>query len=159
MSGTLFWRLRAHLGYAFARRLMGWPWLVRQPRAWQWMQGQFARMANLGHRPAQSFYGHVLLFRGQGFGAREEGLRLLRLAADAGDAKAAYQLGVQALQGSAQVAADAVAAARYWAQAADAGHPLAAQRLAALYREGAPGLPVDTGLAARYAERAAQLGL
>lgn len=154
-----FWRLRSRLTYAVARRLMGWPWLVRQARAWQWMQGQFARMANLGDAAAQSFYGHLLLFRGHGFGAREEGLRLLRLAAASGDAKAAYQVGVQSLKGDNQHAADALAAARFWRQAADAGHPLAARRLGELYRSGGPGLPVDDELAARYESRARQLGL
>ncbi|MDF3934218.1 sel1 repeat family protein [Pseudomonas citronellolis] len=159
MNREWYWRLRARLAYAVARRLLGWPWLVRQPRAWQWMQGQFARMAALGDVPAQSFYGHLLLFRGQGFGAREEGLRLLALAAAGGDAKAAYQLGAQALQGSPQQSPDAERAARFWAQAAAAGHPLAARRLADLYREGGPGLAADAEQAVRYAERAAQLGL
>ena len=41
-------------------------------------------MAALGDVKAQSFYGHILYFRGQGFGARQEGARLLRLAAEAG---------------------------------------------------------------------------
>ena len=41
----MLWSLRARLGYLLARRLLGWPWLVKQPRAWHWMQGQFARMA------------------------------------------------------------------------------------------------------------------
>ncbi|MBO3277211.1 SEL1-like repeat protein [Pseudomonas schmalbachii] len=159
MLNERFWRLRAQAGYTVARRLMGWPWLVRQPRAWQWMQGQFARMANLGDLPAQSFYGHLLLFRGQGFGAREEGLRLLRLAAVGGDAKAAYQLGVQALAGDTRAAASAVEAARYWEQAAEAGHPLAARKLAELYRQGGPGLAPDEAQAARLDQRAGQLGL
>lgn len=159
MSREFVWRLRARLSYAVARRLMGWPWLVRQPRAWRWMQGQFSRMANLGDVAAQSFYGHLLLFRGQGFGAREEGLRLLALAAAGGDAKAAYQLGVQALQGSAQRQPDGAAAARHWAQAAEAGHPLAARRLAELYRDGAEGLAADAEQAERYQAVAARLGL
>ena len=118
-----------------------------------------SRMANLGDVAAQSFYGHLLLFRGQGFGAREEGLRLLALAAAGGDAKAAYQLGVQALQGSAQRQPDGAAAARHWAQAAEAGHPLAARRLAELYRDGAEGLAADAEQAERYQAVAARLGL
>lgn len=155
----LYWRLRARLTYAVARRLMGWPWLVRRERAWQWMQGQFSRMAALGDIGAQSFYGHLLLFRGQGLGAREEGLHLLRQAAAGGDAKAAYQVGVQSLKGDTRHAADAQEAARYWGQAADAGHPLAARQLVALYRSGGPGLAPDEAQAARYEARAHQLGL
>lgn len=159
MPREVFWRLRSRLAYGLARRLMGWPWLVRQPRAWQWMQGQFSRMANLGDSAAQSFYGHLLLFRGQGFGAREEGLRLLRLAAASGDARAAYQVGVQLLKGDTTHAADAGEAARYWIQAAERGHPLAARKLADLYRAGGAGLAPDEELAARYEARARQLGL
>ncbi|MFI8607700.1 sel1 repeat family protein [Pseudomonas sp. NPDC077649] len=147
----LLWRLRAGLGYWLARRLFHWPWLLRQPRAWQWLQGQYARQAKLGDVPAQSFYGHILLFRGQGLGAREEGLRLLRLAAEGGDGKAAYQLGVQALQGDARQAPDGQAAAHWWELAFAAGHPLAAARLHRLYRDGAPGLAADPELAERYA--------
>ncbi|MCR3796588.1 sel1 repeat family protein, partial [Pseudomonas aeruginosa] len=43
MNSEWIWRLRARLGYGVARQLLGWPWLVKQPRAWQWMQGQFSR--------------------------------------------------------------------------------------------------------------------
>ncbi len=143
--------LRARLGYVLARRLFHWPWLVKQPRAWRWMEGQFARLANLGHRPAQSFYGHILLFRGQGMAARNEGRRLLALAAKAGDTKAAYQLGVLSLAGDTQHAADAQQAIDWWTQAANAGHPAAAYRLAELYRAGAPGIPVDLALAEHFA--------
>jgi TPR repeat protein len=155
----MLWPVRARLGYWLARRLFHWRWLLQQPRAWAWMQGQYARMAALGHVPAQSFYGHILLFRGQGFGAREEGLRLLRLAAQGGDGKAAYQVGVQVLAGDSRQAADAAEAARWWAVAADAGHPLAAQRLSQLYRDGGPGLAADAVQAERFAHRAEQLGL
>ncbi len=117
-----WWKLRARLGYGFARWLMQWPALVRQPRLWRWMEGQFARMANLGDTSAQSFYGHVLLFRGQGLGARNEGRRLLQLAAQAGDGKSAYQLGLLSLQDTPQQAADAAQAAEWWGKAAAAGH-------------------------------------
>lgn len=155
----MLWRLRARLGYVLARQLFHWSWWVKQPRGWRWLEGQFARMANLGDVAAQSFYGHILLFRGQGLGAREEAIRLLRLAAIGGDGKAAYQLGVLSLAGDSRQAADAVQAAHWWSLAAAAGHPLAAQRLADLYRDGAVGLPVDAELSARYAGRARELGL
>lgn len=81
-------------------------------------------MANLGDVGAQSFYGHILTFRGVGLGAREEGVRLLRLAALAGDAKAAYQVGVISLAGTPSKAPDPVEAARFWRIALKAGHPL-----------------------------------
>jgi TPR repeat protein len=155
----MFWALRARLGYLLARRLFQWRWLVKQPRVWNWMQGQFARMAALGDVQVQSFYGHLLLFRGQGLGARQEGLRLLQLAATAGDAKAAYQLGVVSLAGDLQRAADAQLAAQWWVKAAAAGHPLAARRLVSLYQQGALGLAPNPRQAALYEVRATELGL
>ncbi|WP_271411042.1 sel1 repeat family protein [Pseudomonas sp. Q1-7] len=155
----MLWNLRARLGYQVARRLMRFPGLVAHPRAWQWMQGQFARMAALGDVSAQSFYGHLLLHRGHGFGAREEGIRLLRLAAQGGDGKAAYQLGLLSLAGDARQAPDAAEAAHWWGLAANAGHPLAARKLADLYRDGGPGLGPDASAAERAARRAFELGL
>ncbi len=151
--------LRAHVGYWVARQLRGWRWAVGQPKVWRWMEGQFARMAALGDPDAQSFYGHVLLFRGVGLGAREEGLRLLRLAAQAGDSRAAYQLGVNSLKGSVSQAPDAAEAARWFSLAAQEGHPLAARRLAELYRDGGPGLEPNPSQAAHYDACAAKLGL
>jgi TPR repeat protein len=146
----MFGALRARVGYLLARRLFHWAWLVRQPRAWRWLEGQFARMANLGDCQAQSFYGHILLFRGQGLGARNEGRRLLGLAARAGDAKAAYQLGVLSLAGDTQHAADAQQAIYWWTLAAQAGHPAAAYRLAELYRTGAAGVAADAAQAEHF---------
>ena len=125
----MFLRLKARASYWLARRLFHWSWFVRQPRGWRWLEGQFARMANLGNVEAQSFYGHILTFRGQGLGAREEGVRLLRLAGQAGDGKAAYQVGVLSLAGSLGKAPDPAEAARWWTIAAKAGHPLAQIRL------------------------------
>lgn len=147
----MFGALRARIGYLLARRLFHWAWLVRQPRAWRWLEGQFARMAALGDTQAQSFYGHILLFRGQGLGARHEGRRLLGLAAQAGDAKAAYQLGVLSLSGDAQHSADAQQAIDWWMLAAQAGHPAAAYRLAELYRSGAAGVAADAAQAEHFA--------
>lgn len=130
----MFLRLKARAGYWLARRLFHRSWLVRQPRGWHWLEGQFARMANLGDVGAQSFYGHILTFRGVGLGAREEGVRLLRLAALSGDGKAAYQLGVISLAGTPSKAPDAVEAARWWGIAARVGHPLAELKLKELSR-------------------------
>ena len=143
-------RLKARLGYLVARKLFHQSWCMRQPRIWGWMEGQFSRMANLGDTRAQSFYGHILAFRGQGLGAREEGVRLLRLAALGGDAKAAYQLGVFSLAGTPLKTPDAAEAARWWAMAAKAGHPLATLKLAELYQQGGPGLLPDPQLASHY---------
>lgn len=155
----MLWKLRARAGYWLARRLFHWPWALRQPRLWHWMQGQYGRMAALGDASAQSFYGHILLFRGQGLGAREEGLRLLRQAASAGDAKSAYQLGVIALTADVRSPANAPEAARWWRMAADAGHPLAARQLAELLEQGGEGLAADATASAHYFERARQLGI
>ena len=146
----MLWRFKARLSYWLARKLFRWSWCVRQPRIWRWMEGQFARMANLGDIRAQSFYGHILAFRGQGLGAKEEGVRLLRLAALSGDAKAAYQVGVFSLAGSLGKTPDAAEAARWWTMAVKAGHPLAAHKLAMLYQEGGPGLLADPQLARLY---------
>lgn len=153
----MFAALRARIGYVLARRLFHWAWLVKQPRAWRWLEGQFSRMANLGDVQAQSFYGHILLFRGQGLGARNEGRRLLSLAAKAGDAKAAYQLGVLSLAGDGQYAADAQQSIEWWTLAAHAGHPAAAYRLAELYRSGAAGVSADEAQAEYFAALSSRL--
>ncbi|MNW15858.1 hypothetical protein D3C71_2145040 [compost metagenome] len=57
---------------------------------------------------------------------------MLRLAALAGDGKAAYQVGVISLAGTPGKAPDAAEAARWWRMAAKAGHPLAEHKLKAL---------------------------
>ena len=152
-------KIRAHVGYLFARKLMSARWAVQQPKMWRWMEGQFSRMAAIGNPKAQSFYGHILLFRGQGFGARQEGIRLLRLAAEKGDAKAAYQMGLISLSEDATHGPDATKAAHWWALAAEAGHPLAATRLAQLYAAGGHGLERNIIKAEQYRARAAKLGL
>jgi len=152
------WRLRARLTYLLARRLFHWSWFVQQPRGWQWLEGQFSRMANLGDIGAQSFYGHILAFRGQGLGSREEGVRLLRLAALGGDGKSAYQLGVLSLAGDTRKAPDAVDAVQWWSIAVKAGHPLAAIKLAQLYEQGGPGLAPDLERAKEFQVQSKQLG-
>ncbi|MNR59303.1 Sel1 repeat protein [compost metagenome] len=63
-------------------------------------------------------------------------MRLLRLAALAGDGKAAYQVGVISLAGTPSKAPDPAEAARWWEMAAKAGHPLAAIKLKELAARG-----------------------
>ena len=124
----MFAHLRAVIGYRVARLLFRVHAAVAQPRVWQWMQGQYARKANHGDPRAQSFYGHILLFRGQGPWARQEGIRLLTLAATAGEPKAAYQMGILCLKGE-HCPPDPIKARDWLQQAAAAGHPAALSRL------------------------------
>lgn len=150
MIKQLWWKSRAASSYWLARRLFHWPWALKQPSLWRWMEGQYARMAALGNVGAQSFYGHILLFRGQGLGAREEGLRLLRLAGRAGDAKAAYQVAVQADKGQGLAVRNCAEAVEFFTRAHEAGHPLAARHLHRLYLEGGPGMEPDMQQAKRF---------
>lgn len=151
--------VRARVGYLVARKLISARWAVQHPKVWGWIEGQFSRMAAIGDTKAQSFYGHILLFRGQGYGARQEGIRLLRLAAEKGDAKAAYQMGVISLGEDATHGPDGAKAAHWWTLAVEAGHPLAATRLAQLYLAGGHGLERDVLKAEHYKASAAKLGL
>ncbi|HLR17178.1 MAG TPA: hypothetical protein VK099_04835 [Alcanivoracaceae bacterium] len=119
--------LRARLGYWLARRLFGQRWAQQNARVWGWMQTQYARMAATGHREAQAFYGHLLYYKGQEPGAKFEGLRFLRLAAEQGDAKAAYQVGMHYMkEGSAE-------AVPWFERAEELEHPMAEIQLAKLH--------------------------
>lgn len=138
-----FWYWRARVSYLLARRLYRWSWLVEKPRGWHWLEGQYSQMAYLGDHDAESFYGHILVFRGDGQGARDEGARLMRLAALGGHGKAAYQLGVMSLAGDLRKGPDALEAAQWWEIAVKAGHPLAPIKLSQLFTLGGPGLPAD----------------
>ncbi len=151
----LFAKLRTQIGYSIARKLFNQRWAVENQRIWQWMQARFARMSGYDDRDARAFYGHVLLHRGQGVAAKSEGLRLLRLAAEAGDAKSAYQLGVHSLAGSLTEPANALKTAHWWELAGRAGHPLALQRLQQLYEEGGPQLEASPADAQRIAQQLA----
>ena len=151
----LFARLRTQLGYSVARKLFNQRWAVENQRVWQWMQERFAKMSRYDDVSARAFYGHVLLHRGQGLAAKNEGLRLLRLAAEAGDAKSAYQLGLQSLSGSLNQPANALQAAHWWELAGRAGHPLALQRLLELYEQGGPQLSASVDDAQRIKQQLA----
>lgn len=126
----LWAKIKAIIGYWFARRLFNQRWAVSNEKLWAWMQGQFSRKAALGDVAAQSFYGHLLLFKGQGFGAKQEAIRLLKQAANGGDAKAAFQLGQCYYTGSMQCNEDKEEARQWWEKAQSLGHPLAETKLA-----------------------------
>ena len=151
----LFAKLRAQIGYSIARKLFNQRWAVENQRIWAWMQERFARMSRYDDVEARAFYGHVLLHRGQGLGAKNEGLRLLRLAAQAGDAKSAYQLGLESLTDSLNKPADALQAAHWWEIAGRAGHPVALRRLLELYENGGPQLPASADDAQRIKQQLA----
>lgn len=149
------WRVK--VGYTVARKLFNQRWAVENQRIWLWMQERFARMSHYDDVAARAFYGHVLLHRGQGLAAQNEGLRLLRLAAKAGDAKSAYQLGVQCLKGSLNEPANALQAVHWWELAGQADHPLALKRLLELYEEGGPQLAPSADDAQRIKQKIAIL--
>lgn len=116
--------LRAKLGYWLARQLFGYRWAQQNQRVWEWMQNQYVRMANTGHKEAQAFYGHLLYHKGQGKAARYEGLRYLRMAGEQGDEKAAYQVGMHFLQ-----EADKQQAKEWFEKAEALEHPMAEVQL------------------------------
>lgn len=126
----LWSKIKAVVGYWFARRLFNQRWAVENEKIWNWMQGQFTRKAALGDVKAQSFYGFLLLFKGQGLGAKQEGIRLLKLAANNGDAKAAFQLGQCYYTGTLDCPEDKDQAKQWWEKALSLGHPLAETKLA-----------------------------
>lgn len=148
----MFWKWRTLLGYWVARRLFNQRWAVETDWIWEWMQTQFSRMATYDDVAARAFYGHLLLHKGQGMGARNEGVRLLRLAAQAGDAKSAYQLGVYSLQDNILQAGDPQQAADWFELALQHGHPAAGIKLLELYAEDGPAQTSD----AKKAERIRQ---
>lgn len=150
-------KVKASVGYFVARHLFKYTWAVKQPKLWQWMQMQFARQSQLGHPAATAFYGHLLLFKGQGLGAKEEGLRLLKIAAEAGDAKAAYQVAQNAAQGTVQNVPDLNTAVYWWKIAAKAGHYLAAKKLADIYATGQGDIAADQDACLFYQQLMQQL--
>jgi len=132
-----WYKWRAGFTYWLARKLFTKRWAVNNDLLWEWMQGQFARMAAFEDPAARSFYGHLLLHKGQGQAARNEGLRLLSLAGKAGDAKSSYQLGMHYLREE-DGAFEPVQAAQWLELALEQGHPLAAEKLLELYDENGP---------------------
>ena len=115
------------------------------------MQTQFSRMATYDDVAARAFMATIVA-QGQGMGARNEGVRLLRLAAQAGDAKSAYQLGVYSLQDNIHQAGDPQQAADWFELALQHGHPAAGIKLLELYAEDGPAQTSD----AKKAERIRQ---
>lgn len=148
-----WWKLRARLGYWLARKLFNQRWAVNNNRIWEWMQGQFSRMAAHDDVEARAFYGHLLLHKGQGMGARNEGVRLLRLAAQGGDGRSAWQLGAYSLQDNLQHPADPQQAADWFELALQLGHPAAGSKLLQLYGPEGPEATRDPRKLQRISEQ------
>jgi len=149
-----WWKWRAKFSYWIARRLFKQRWAVDNDKIWEWMQGQFARMAAFEDVPARAFYGHLLLHKGQGQAARNEGVRLLRLAAQGGDEKSAYRLGMYCLESSEAQIPEPQQAADWFELALQHGHPIAASKLLALYEEGGPAETVNAKKAEQIRQQA-----
>jgi TPR repeat protein len=90
-------------------------------------------------------------------GAQTEAFRLIRQAADAGDAVGAFFL-AQFYEEGVGVAKDEAEALRWVRKAADAGSAMAMNVLAAKYAEGKLGLAKDDAEAAAWYRKAADLG-
>lgn len=147
-------KLRAKFTYKLARWLFNKRWAVNNDRLWSWMQGQFARMAAFDDVEARAFYGHLLLHKGVGQAARNEGVRLLRLAAQSGDARSAYQLGVYCIETEEGRVFDPQQAADWFELALQLKHPLAARKLLFLYGSDGPSETVNEKKAEQVRQRA-----
>lgn len=113
------------------------------------------RSAQLGYAPAQNYLG-FLFSRGEMIRADKDSARYwIGQAADAGDLKAANNLGFMLLEEH-NNSTDTLAA-RYLARAAQGGLPVAMTTLGSLYTEGR-GIPRDTLMALSLFDKAIEAG-
>ncbi|AVR98062.1 hypothetical protein C9I28_22290 [Pseudoduganella armeniaca] len=115
---------------------------------------QLQRLAAQGLPVAQRELG--ILYRARP-AARADAERLLRQAAKAGDAQAAYHLGELYRTPVPGGVADAAAAWSWYQQAAEGGQAKAALRLGLMAKNG-DGVPRDAAVAARWLQLASDLG-
>ena len=102
---------------------------------------------------AEAWLGAVLIDRG----ARAEGLRLIRRAADAGSAEGEHRLGLIYANGEAGLERDETRAAQLFEKAAEKGHRRAQLNIGTLYWRG-QGVPRDLIQARAWLEKAAADG-
>ena len=104
----------------------------------------FRFAADNDSRRALSVYGHLLHFRGEGVQNRIQGAIYLERAAQAGDAKAQYQMGRVYESGFEHYfQQDEAKALAFYLQAGQQHHPLAVRRLFDVYSEGQLGQLAD----------------
>lgn len=104
----------------------------------------FRFAADNDSRRALSVYGHLLHFRGEGVQNRIQGAIYLERAAQAGDAKAQYQMGRVYESGFEHYfQQNEMKALAFYQQAGQQGHPLAVRRLFDVYSEGQLGQLAD----------------
>lgn len=120
----------------------------------EWVMRLFRYAADHHNQSAQSVYGHLLFFRGDGPASREQGGRYLEMAAKQGDVKAHYQLArIYELGALQRFPRDAAQALSHYQVAAEQGHPLALKRLVEVYQQGELEQPVDQDKAAYWQQR------
>jgi len=142
LAPAVFW-----LGYRLFRLNLA----KTSRRKHRWLMAWFRFAADNGSVKAQSVYGHLLHFRGEGEHSRIRGVEYLLRAADQGDAKSQYQIGRISESGyGTEYPADQERAVRYFRLAADQQHYLAIKRLVDAYRAGELNLPCDPEAARQW---------
>ena len=117
----------------------------------------YRRSADLGNLEGMTSLA-VMLVYGKGTAKDEaEAVRLLRVAAEGGHARASYVLGILALQGQGGLAKDSAEAARLFRTAANLGNTSAMAELASMLQAGDGG-PANPDEAAAWMYRALTLG-
>ena len=113
--------------------------------------GLYLRSAETGYLPAQSYAG-FLLYQSSEAADRELGLKLMRTAAEKGDAKAANNLGYLLAYPTDTAVAPSYREAQYWlGRAAAEGLPTAQAQLADLLKAGLGSAPDTARAEALYA--------
>lgn len=130
------------------------PFLKSSARRHRVIMRVFRFCAEQQVRDALSVYGHLLHFRGEGQENRIQGGIYLQQSADAGDAKAQYQMGKIYEAGfSHYFQPDAAKALAYYRQAAEQQHLLAINRMVQVYSAGELGVEPNQASADQWADR------
>ena len=133
-------------------RLVGWLayQLFRSPfaRRSKWIHTKtmalFRWSSERGDAKSLATYGFLLHFRGSDHASKEQGGLYIQAAADLGDARSQYQMGILFEKGHTPLfIKNGPKAFEYYLRAANQSHPLAIEKVAAVYRLGELGVTAD----------------